>query len=193
MNFAATLEVPMIFFCRNNGYAISTPTHDQFRGDGIASRAAGYGMYTIRVDGNDLLAVKAATKAARELALEKSRPVLIETMSYRRGHHSTSDDSTRYRSVTEIDMWKDLDPVKRFRNFMEDNGWWDEKEDQVLRDKERINVLEAMEAAETADKPPSSEMFTDVYAQMPTHLREQRDEMMEHVKKYPEHYDLDQH
>ena len=119
MNFAATLEVPMIFFCRNNGYAISTPTHDQFRGDGIASRAAGYGMYTIRVDGNDLLAVKAATKAARELALEKSRPVLIETMSYRRGHHSTSDDSTRYRSVTEIDMWKDLDPVKRFRNFME--------------------------------------------------------------------------
>lgn len=77
--------------------------------------------------------------------------------------------------------------------FSQDNGWWDEKEDQVLRDKERINVLEAMEAAETADKPPSSEMFTDVYAQMPTHLREQRDEMMEHVKKYPEHYDLDQH
>ena len=119
MNFASTLEVPMIFFCRNNGYAISTPVQDQFRGDGIASRAAGYGMYTIRVDGNDLLAVKAATKAARELALEKSRPVLIESMSYRRGHHSTSDDSTRYRSVTEISMWADLDPVKRYKNFLQ--------------------------------------------------------------------------
>jgi 2-oxoisovalerate dehydrogenase E1 component alpha subunit len=120
LNFASTLEVPMIFFCRNNGYAISTPTIDQFRGDGIASRAAGYGMHCIRVDGNDLLAVKAATEAARKLALEKSRPVLIEAMSYRRGHHSTSDDSTRYRSITEIKDWQENnDPVKRFRSYIE--------------------------------------------------------------------------
>ena len=120
MNFAATLECPMIFFCRNNGYAISTPAEDQYKGDGIASRAAGYGMYTIRVDGNDLLAVKTATEAARDLAIKESRPVLIESMSYRRGHHSTSDDSTRYRGITEIKMWEDhYDPVKRFRKFIE--------------------------------------------------------------------------
>jgi len=120
LNFSATLETPIIFFCRNNGYAISTPSHDQFRGDGIASRAAGYGMHCIRVDGNDLLAVKVATEAARALAIEKSRPVLIEAMSYRRGHHSTSDDSTRYRSVAEIKFWQEnMDPVKRFRNYIE--------------------------------------------------------------------------
>ena len=120
LNFSATLDVPMIFFCRNNGYAISTPVQDQYRGDGIASRAAGYGMHCIRVDGNDLLAVKQATEVARALALEKSKPVLIEAMTYRRGHHSTSDDSSKYRSVNEIKYWQDhMDPIKRFRLYIE--------------------------------------------------------------------------
>ena len=102
MNFAATLDCPIIFFCRNNGYAISTPTSQQYRGDGIASRGPGYGMPTIRVDGNDILAIYNATRAARQLCLEQQRPVLIEAMTYRVGHHSTSDDSSAYRSVDEV-------------------------------------------------------------------------------------------
>ena len=89
---------PVLFFCRNNGYAISTPAREQYAGDGIASRAAGYGIKTLRVDGNDMLAVYEATVQARQLILAESKPVLIESMSYRMGHHSTSDDSTRYRS-----------------------------------------------------------------------------------------------
>lgn len=181
----------MIFFCRNNGYAISTPTIDQFRGDGIASRAAGYGMHCIRVDGNDLLAVKAATEAARKLAIEKSRPVLIEAMSYRRGHHSTSDDSTRYRSVTEIKNWHETnDPVKRFRSYIESQGWWDEKHEQETRDIERVEVLKALESAEGKAKPPIDDLFTDVYAELPAHILEQKEELLEHIQKYPEHYDL---
>jgi len=76
MNFASVFDVPIIFFCRNNGYAISTPVKEQYRGDGIASRGPGYGMVTIRVDGNDLFAVYNATKAAREIAVKESRPVL---------------------------------------------------------------------------------------------------------------------
>jgi 2-oxoisovalerate dehydrogenase E1 component alpha subunit len=83
LNFSATLDVPIIFFCRNNGYAISTPTSEQYRGDGIASRASGYGIAAIRVDGNDILAVYNATKEARRIAVEESRPVLIEAMTYR--------------------------------------------------------------------------------------------------------------
>ena len=83
LNFAATLEVPIIFFCRNNGYAISTPTPEQYRGDGIASRASGYGIPAIRVDGNDILAVYNATKEGRRICLEESKPVLIEAMTYR--------------------------------------------------------------------------------------------------------------
>jgi 2-oxoisovalerate dehydrogenase E1 component alpha subunit len=119
LNFASTKECPVLFFCRNNGFAISTPTKDQFRGDGIASRGAGYGIPIMRVDGNDFLAVHKATKAAREYILEHNRPVLIEAMSYRQGHHSTSDDSTRYREVAEIKHWKDnFDPIERTKHYL---------------------------------------------------------------------------
>lgn len=117
MNFASTLEVPIVFFCRNNGYAISTPTRDQFRGDGIASRAVGYDMPAIRVDGNDLAAVYSATAEARRIAVEQQRPVFVEAMTYRVGHHSTSDDSTRYRSVDEIKEARKSDPIARVKSF----------------------------------------------------------------------------
>lgn len=86
--------------CRNNGYAISTPATEQYAGDGIVSRGAGYGVKSIRVDGNDLFAMYAATKMAKEYAVENYKPVLIEAMTYRVGHHSTSDDSSAYRSKT---------------------------------------------------------------------------------------------
>ncbi|PFX16965.1 2-oxoisovalerate dehydrogenase subunit alpha, mitochondrial [Stylophora pistillata] len=101
-NFAATLEAPVIFFCRNNGYAISTPTSDQYRGDGIAGRGRGYGMKAIRVDGNDVFAVYNVTKAARKIVVEQSQPIMVEAMTYRIGHHSTSDDSSVYRSLKEV-------------------------------------------------------------------------------------------
>lgn len=82
-NFAATLECPIIFFCRNNGYAISTPTSEQYRGDGIAARGPGYGILSIRVDGNDVFAVYNATKEARRRAVAENQPFLIEAMTYR--------------------------------------------------------------------------------------------------------------
>ena len=80
----------------------------QFRGDGIASRGPGYGMKTLRVDGNDALAVYNAVSESRRLALDEKRPVLIEAMTYRVGHHSTSDDSTRYRGSDEIASWQQV-------------------------------------------------------------------------------------
>lgn len=95
LNFAATLGAPCLFVCRNNGYAISTPAYEQYRGDGVASRGPAYCVPSIRVDGGDALAVLNATAAARALALEGGGPVLLEAMTYRSGHHSTSDDSSR--------------------------------------------------------------------------------------------------
>lgn len=83
LNFAATLECPIIFFCRNNGYAISTPTAEQYKGDGIAARGPGYGIDTLRVDGNDVFAVYNATSLAKKHCLENNKPVLIEAMTYR--------------------------------------------------------------------------------------------------------------
>lgn len=189
LNFSATLEVPIVFFCRNNGFAISTPVKDQFRGDGIASRAAGYGMHVIRVDGNDLLAVQRVTAEARKLAIEKSRPVLIEAMTYRRGHHSTSDDSTRYRSSTEIEAWRESnDPITRFRAYMEDRGWWNDEKDRATRESEKNAVMSAMQIAENRPKPPLDQVFEDVYEKKEPHLIAQEKEMLEHINKYPEHY-----
>ncbi|KAK5176298.1 hypothetical protein LTR16_011184, partial [Cryomyces antarcticus] len=124
LNIAATRACPVIFLCRNNGYAISTPTLEQYRGDGIASRGVGYGIDTIRVDGNDIFAVREATTRAREMALQDGgRPVLIECMSYRVSHHSTSDDSFAYRAKVEVEDWKRRDnPITRLRKWMEGKG-----------------------------------------------------------------------
>jgi 2-oxoisovalerate dehydrogenase E1 component alpha subunit len=125
---------------RNNGYAISTTTVDQYRGDGIASRGAGYGIATIRVDGNDLFGVYNATKAARELAITEMRPVLIEAMTLRVGHHSTSDDSSAYRSIDEVRSRDKRDnPILRIRKYMSKRGCWnDEKEDKWIKDSQRM-------------------------------------------------------
>jgi len=190
-NFAATLECPIIFFCRNNGYAISTPVQDQYRGDGIAVRGPAYGMATIRVDGNDALAVYNATRAARDIALKENRPVLIEAMTYRIGHHSTSDDSSAYRSVDEVRYWDQKDhPINRFYNYIEKKGYWNATLDKEWKDDARKQVLTSFARAEKKLKPKWTEMFTEVYDEMPEDLRRQKEEMEAHVKLYKDNYPL---
>lgn len=192
LNFASTLGAPVVFICRNNGYAISTPTREQYRGDGIVSRAEGYGMIGIRVDGNDVFAVQKAVTEGRRVAVEQSRPVLIEAMTYRRGHHSTSDDSTRYRSATEMKLWQEhYNPMTRLRHFMEGKGWWDDGDERFMRDSERLAVRKALEVAEGKPKPPISAMFEDVYSEKTPNLIRQEKELMDHIAKYPEHYSTD--
>jgi 2-oxoisovalerate dehydrogenase E1 component alpha subunit len=194
LNFAATLECPVVFFCRNNRYAISTPVRDQFRGDGIAARGPGYGVETIRVDGNDALAVYDAMREAKRVALTESRPVLIEAMTYRIGHHSTSDDSTRYRAKGEIDDWNTKNnPITRFRAYLESRGLWDKARDDKLNADSRQEVLVAMRAAETAKKPPVEDLFRDVYDQLPPHLLRQQQQLLAHLEKHGEHYALEQY
>ena len=113
----------------------------------------------------------------------------MEAMSYRRGHHSTSDDSTRYRSLSEIEHWhKELDPLARVRGYMEDKGWWSEEEEQNLRDQERLATMEALTVADKRKKSSFTELFQDVYQDMPPHLIKQRAELIEHMGKYPDHY-----
>eukprot|EP00096_Caligus_rogercresseyi_P015161 TRINITY_DN7601_c0_g1_i2.p1 TRINITY_DN7601_c0_g1~~TRINITY_DN7601_c0_g1_i2.p1 ORF type:complete len:435 (+),score=114.99 TRINITY_DN7601_c0_g1_i2:89-1393(+) len=190
-NFAATLDCPVIFFCRNNGYAISTPVEEQFRGDGVALRGPAYGMATIRVDGNDLFAVYNATKEARNIAVRENRPVLIEAMTYRIGHHSTSDDSSAYRSVDEVRYWDAQDhPITRFSLYLKDKGLWDEGMEKEWRNDARKQVLEAFAKAEKELKPPLKEMFIDVYDELTPQLQSQMKEMEAHVELYKEHYPL---
>jgi 2-oxoisovalerate dehydrogenase E1 component alpha subunit len=189
LNFAATLSSPVIFFCRNNGYAISTPVTDQYAGDGIVSRATGYGMAAIRVDGNDLFAVHAAVREAKKYALKHNAPVLIEGMTYRFGHHSTSDDSTRYRSLDEVEEFADtMDPLGRFTLFLQRHELITEDEISNIEKEERLAILAAIKLAETRSKPNIDSMFTDVYKEMPLHLKKQLEELKQHVTKHPDKY-----
>ncbi|KAJ3346346.1 hypothetical protein HDU83_003156 [Entophlyctis luteolus] len=194
LNMAATTESPVIFFCRNNGYAISTPAREQYRGDGIASRGHGYGIHTIRVDGNDVLAVYNAVKEARRIAIDEHKPVLIEALTYRVGHHSTSDDSSAYRSKKEVSEWIAQDaPIARFRKYLEWNKWWSEEQEQSYRKEARAEVLEAFANAEKLKKPAISNLFTDVYDEIPWNIAEQKEKLAALMKKYPSHFDTSKH
>lgn len=193
LNFAATLECPVILFCRNNGYAISTPTREQYRGDGIAARGPALGLRTVRVDGTDALAVYNAVVRARELALD-NKPVLIEAMSYRVGHHSTSDDSTAYRPLEEIQKWtQDENPMQKLRLYLESKGLWDAEAETTYTKEARDLVVRTMQEAEKKKKPHWKEMLEDVYYDMPPHIQKQMQEMEKHLEKYQEHYPMDQY
>ncbi|EXB40956.1 2-oxoisovalerate dehydrogenase subunit alpha [Morus notabilis] len=215
LNFAAVREAPVIFICRNNGWAISTPTSDQFRSDGVVVRGQGYGIRSIRVDGNDALAMYSAVHAARDMAISEHRPILIEALTYRVGHHSTSDDSTKYRPVEEIEWWRlARDPLTRFRKWIESSGWWNGEHESELRNSVRkqmnpsrttVNerrdkwrkiysldeVLHAIQVAEKVEKPPVMNLFTDVYDVPPANLREQEQLLRETIKRYPQDYPSD--
>lgn len=188
LNMAAVLNCPVIFFCRNNGYAISTPAEEQFAGDGIASRGIGYGVKTIRVDGNDIMAVYAATKKAREIALAENCPVLIEAMTYRLAAHSTSDDPTGYRSRDEEDKWRAKDPINRLGNWMTEKGWLDKDEDAKFVEKMRQEVLQELKRVEQVPICAIEEIIEDVYDTPPWHLKQQLKELKDHIKKYPDAY-----
>lgn len=188
LNMAAVLHCPVIFFCRNNGYAISTPAEEQFAGDGIASRGIGYGVKTIRVDGNDVLAVYAATQKAREIALQEKCPVLIEAMTYRLAAHSTSDDPTGYRSKDEEQKWRLKDPIQRFEKWMDGNGWLDQKALTQFIEQTRQEVLQELKRVEKVPVCVIDEIIEDVYDTPPWHLQQQLSDLKQHIAKYPEAY-----
>lgn len=194
LNFAATLECPVIFFVRNNGYAISTPSCDQYRGDGIGGRGSGYGMNTLRVDGNDIFAVYYATKKAKAYCLKESKPVLLEAVSYRVGDHSTSDDSSGYRPKEEINWWKEHNwPITRLKKYMENKGIWDEEKQKAWLKACKDTVMAAMTKGEKTLKLNWKEMLLDVYKDMPISISRQMKELNTHVTKYKEHYPVAKH
>ncbi|MHA7880507.1 MAG: thiamine pyrophosphate-dependent dehydrogenase E1 component subunit alpha [Saccharospirillum sp.] len=188
LNMAAVLNCPTIFLCRNNGYAISTPSSEQFHGDGVASRGIGYGIATLRVDGNDLLAVFAATHAAREYALEHNAPVLIEAMSYRLGAHSTSDDPTGYRSKEEEAKWAKKDPILRYKHWLTQKGWWNDEDEKALYARHRETILASLKEAEKRPMPKIDEIINDVYDTPTPQLQQQLKQLKAHIRIYPDKY-----
>ena len=147
------------------------------------------------MDGNDIFAVREVTKRAREMALQDGgKPVLIEAMSYRISHHSTSDDSFAYRARVEVEDWKRRDnPITRLRKWMEQQGIWDEEKEREARSRIRKDVLKAFAEAEKELKPPLRELFTDVYEEVSEEGKAQMKELGRLLDKYPEEYDLSGH
>ena len=177
LNFAAVKKAPVIYFCRNNGYAISTPASEQFATDGIAGRGPGYGIETFRVDGNDYFAVHETVARARSHCLAGNGPVLIEAMTYRMGGHSTSDDPKAYREDDEVAAWQKKDPVTRLRKHLEKNKLWDAKQEKALLKQVEQEITDAIEVAKAASPPPFTSIAEDVYFEVPPRLKEQMDEL----------------
>lgn len=185
MNYAGVFKAPVVFFCQNNGYAISLPTRRQTAAETLSQKAAAYGMPGVRVDGNDVLAVYSATKEAAERARSGGGPTMIEGITYRMGPHSSSDDPTKYRNEAELEEWRKKDPIKRFGAYLVARHVLSEKEISKIAEEVDAEVRAAAKNSEAAKKPPVESMFEDVYSEMTWNLKEERDEI---VSRYGSNY-----
>jgi pyruvate dehydrogenase E1 component alpha subunit len=167
MNFAAVYQTPTVFFCQNNGYAISYPVAEQTRSETIAAKAAGYGMGGERVDGNDVVAVLVKVQEAAERARSGGGPTLIEAVTYRMGPHTTADDPGRYREDTEADGWEERDPLRRIRLLLEKAGGWSEEWQAELEEEASQRIEAAVAAAEAVPEPTLDEMLSRMNAPGP--------------------------
>jgi pyruvate dehydrogenase E1 component alpha subunit len=186
LNFAAVRKIPVVFVCRNNGWAISVPRERQTASETIAQKAIAYGMRGERVDGNDLLAVHAATKRARARAAAGEGPTLLECVTYRVEGHSTSDDPRAYRPAELVEPWKKKDPILRMRRFLAWRGLLSDATEARLRDEVREEIQAALKQAEAFPaKPPLESLFEDVYAEPLWQQREQLEELREAMAADP--------
>lgn len=173
MNFAGVFSLPLVIVCQNNHYAISMPVEKQTAAKTLAQKAIAYGFEGIRVDGNDVLAVYAATKAAIDKARSGKGPTFIECFTYRLSDHTTSDDATRYRSHEELEKWKRKDPIDRMRKYLQSKGLWTQQyEDGLMKDSQE-SAEQAIKEAESKPEQAIDDIFTHTYAQMPSKLQEQ--------------------
>ncbi len=178
MNFAGVFRAPAVMFCRNNGWAISVPTHRQTASETFAEKGRAYGVPGVRVDGNDLFAVVTVVRRARERALRGEGPTLIEALTYRMGGHSTSDDPKAYRGSDDVAQWAARDPIARVRKYLEVRGSWSTRAEKELQTSLEEQLRAAVEAAEAAPKPPVESMFEDVFEKPTWNLIEQREQLL---------------
>ena len=176
-NFAGVWHVPVVFLCQNNQWAISVPLKKQTHSRTIAQKALAYGFAGVQVDGNDLLAVYAATRDAVARAREGEGPTLIECVTYRLGMHTTADDPTKYRSDDEVKAWERKDPLTRLQRYLEGRRIATEGLEAEID----AEIAAGVERFEATPPPDPVTIFDHVYAERPSHLEAQRTELIERL------------
>lgn len=182
MNFAGVFQTPTIFFCQNNHYAISVPRKRQTAAKTLAQKAIAYGFPGIQVDGNDLLAVYAATSEARERAVAGLGPTMIEAVTYRLGPHTTADDPSKYRNDAEVEQWKGVDPMGRLQKYLGGRELWSEEAEKKIRAEAEAILNQAVQEAEDFPAPQPEDIFRYTYAELLPNLKEQMADYLNFLK-----------
>ncbi|MFC6615002.1 thiamine pyrophosphate-dependent dehydrogenase E1 component subunit alpha [Halopenitus salinus] len=186
LNVAGVFDLPVVFCCHNNGWAISVPRSRQTATDTFAEKASAYGFEGVRVDGMDPLASYAVTREVAERARDpdaSARPTLVEFVEYRYGAHTTADDPTVYRDDEELERWRSIDPIDRMETFLRETGRIDDEGVETVAAEAEAIVKEAVEASADLEADPG-EMFDHVYAERPAELDRQREELLELIETH---------
>lgn len=192
LNLAGVFQIPVIFVCQNNQWAISIPRAKQTLSKTLAQKALAYGLPGIQVDGNDILAVYTAAKEAVERARSGSGPTMIECVTYRLKMHTTADDPKRYRTDEEVEQWSKRDPLPRFQKYLLNREIISESMIEKTETEIQEKIQSAVDRAEEQIKSLGDplDMFNHAYAELPQHLIEQRKSLareLEDMKKEASH------
>ncbi|RAX47617.1 pyruvate dehydrogenase (acetyl-transferring) E1 component subunit alpha [Arthrobacter sp. AQ5-06] len=183
MVFAASFQAPVVFFCSNNHWAISEPVRLQSHIQ-IADRATGFGIPSLRVDGNDVLAVMAATRVALDRARHGGGPTFIEAVTYRMGPHTTADDPTRYRDANELEDWAAKDPIQRVKALLERKGLLTGQVQQHVHDKAEAVAREIRSGCIGMPDPEPMDIFKHVYSAPNSWLDRQQDHYARYLASF---------
>ncbi|HHU12392.1 MAG TPA: pyruvate dehydrogenase (acetyl-transferring) E1 component subunit alpha [Clostridiaceae bacterium] len=181
LNFAAVFNTPNVFFIQNNHYAISVPLSRQTASRNIATKALGYGMPGVLVDGNDVFAVLAASREAVQYARE-SGPVLIEAFTFRMGPHTTSDDPTKYRSDEEVRLWQRKDPIMRLEKYLMKENLMTEDAMKSMTESLEQDVMDAYKSIEHTSDTGIEEIFSYHFENLTPQLKEQLEDYQAFLK-----------
>ena len=181
LNFAGVFKLPVVFAIQNNHWAISVPVEKQTASETLAEKACAYGIDNARVDGNDIFAVYLTAKRLLKAARSDFLPALMELVTYRMDDHTTSDDASRYRTEEMLAPWKAKDPIARLQKYLAADRGWDDQKDKDLMEELAAEVERYVKEYEGAPHPPPEQIFEHTYAEMPWHLREEREELLRQV------------
>jgi len=178
LNFSGVFELPVVFAIQNNHWAISVPVERQTASETISQKAIAYNIEGVRVDGNDIFAVYLTVKRMLDQARSDYRPSLVELVTYRMDDHTTSDDASRYRKEEMLAPWRAKDPIDRMRKYLIAERVWDDEKDTELVTECTNQVEQAVRDFEALQPPHPTDIFDHMYAEMPWHLREQKEDML---------------